>query len=761
MTEPAANLIVSQPLAELFAAGPSWTLKERLVLANRLALAVQAIHIKGRTHRALDATTVTVDERLQPQLGPPAGPRRFGAEQSDPEFCPPELALDTAVELPAEIAAATVILRQQGLAVDPRRVDVYQFGVLLCQLLTGESLSSYRYSTSVKAKTPPQARAVLDRCLGEGAAAPLADCKDLIETLEELLRQCANELSPSIRETPARGSALAFLAETPPQGFAVAAPAENSAVEELPFERLGHFQILQRIGSGGMGDVYQGYDASLDRYVAIKVLPAALARDKDFVRRFQVEATAVAKLAHPNVVPIHFIGQDAGHHFFAMQFIEGESLGQQLARQQRLPLEQATGIVEQCLAGLEAAHARGLVHRDIKPGNVLLDHGASGALGRGRAVLVDFGLVRQAGAEAQMTDTGVVMGTADYIAPEQARGQHVDGRSDIYSLGVMFYLLLAGRLPYRADTPTAMIFQHAYEEPFPLTRAAPDVPQPVIQVIARMMAKDPAERYGSCAAVLADLRAFREGRPVQPSPPAPLPEGEGREQVPLSLRERVGVRGSSPDSGAEPSPAPFALLPPDTPWQRAKDWAATMFRRHAPEALQELRSTTQQVDGAVAEHERRAKRLRGLLDEARGVVAELAVQIGTSERAAGDLDAQAAKDDCPAAVQDKLRACREDLAALHAQRDQQQEQTGQLEIELAKAEATLARLRSQRDMLHARMKAVEASQQVEGTASLRRTRFRWERKRLLAVAATAVLILGQQFPMNRVPSGVRGRESGR
>ena len=146
-----ANSTVSQPLAEWLASGPAWTFKERLALAERMALAVETLHSQGSTHRALDAATVTVDEAFRPKIGPPAGPRRFGGEHSDPEFCPPELALGTAVELPAEIEAATAILRKQALAVDPRRVNAYQFGVLLCQLLTGESLFSYRYSTSVKA----------------------------------------------------------------------------------------------------------------------------------------------------------------------------------------------------------------------------------------------------------------------------------------------------------------------------------------------------------------------------------------------------------------------------------------------------------------------------------------------------------------------------------------------------------------------------------------------------------------------------------
>ncbi len=250
-----ANSTVSQPLAEWLASGPAWTFKERLALAERMALAVQTLHSQGSTHRALDAATVTVDEAFRPKIGPPAGPRRFGGEHSDPEFCPPELALGTAVELPAEIEAATAILRKQGLAVDPRRVDAYQFGVLLCQLLTGESLLSYRYSTSVKARVPHSARAVLDRCLGEGATPPLANCEGLAEALQELLWQCGDGLPPSSWETPARGSSVDYLSPTPPLGSVPAIPDATAAGDKLPFERLGHYQILERIGSGGMGDV--------------------------------------------------------------------------------------------------------------------------------------------------------------------------------------------------------------------------------------------------------------------------------------------------------------------------------------------------------------------------------------------------------------------------------------------------------------------------------------------------------------------------
>ena len=229
-------------------------------------------------------------------------------------------------------------------------------------------------------------------------------------------------------------------------------------------------------------------------------------------RRFHAQAAAVARLDHPNIVPMYFCGEDGGHHYFAMQFVDGEPLSHRLDRCGQIPLEEALAIAADCLAALGAAHALGLVHRDVKPGNILMDSGAPSTLGRGQAMLFDFGLVHSQDASQPLTAAGVVLGSVEYMAPEQARGQDIDGRTDIYAVGVMLYQMLAGRLPFTADTPTAMIFQHVNEEPFPLLQASPDVPPPVIEVIARMMAKDPAERYDSCAAVLADLRAFGEGR---------------------------------------------------------------------------------------------------------------------------------------------------------------------------------------------------------------------------------------------------------
>ena len=253
-----------------------------------------------------------------------------------------------------------------------------------------------------------------------------------------------------------------------------------------------------------------------------------------------------------------------------------------------------------------------------------------------------------------MTATGMVMGTVDYIAPEQARGLEVDGRADIYCLGVLFYQLLSGRLPFTADTPTAMMFQHAYEDPFPLSQAVANLPAAVYQIVDRMMAKDRAARYATCADALADIQAFRENRPLAakaaPESGDAVRSWTGHSPDPKSGRSRTG-HSSGPKSGdfsyeevdrtSEFAPAENVELPADldeladgSPLRRIRDFAATMFRRHAPEFVQNLQSTTQQVDGALAHYERRRNRLVELLAEARGIEAELSQQKSANEAAA-------------------------------------------------------------------------------------------------------------------------------
>jgi formylglycine-generating enzyme required for sulfatase activity/serine/threonine protein kinase len=711
-------------LSELLAQPGTWSLRDRLVLVRNLAERVQTLHGQGRTHRAIRAESVNVDDGLRPRLDPPALPERFGGEGADPEQCPPELVAGEAVVLPEGIEAAAAVLTKGGHSIDPRQIDIYQIGTLLCRLLTGETILGYMYDPKIKAKVPSAARGALGRALGEDEAGLFGDCDELIEALDKAVQAAEPTRPPAAqRDTPAEGSILLAGGDTPPDGHRPV--PESPDVVSLP-PQLGHYRILDRIGGGGMGDVYRGHDESLDREVAIKVLPPELARDQDFVKRFHQEATAAAKLKHPNVVPIYYCGNDGGHHYFAMQFVEGESLAQRLRRQGRLTLDETLTIVEQCLAGLESAHARELIHRDIKPGNILIERES------GRAVIVDFGLVRRMGSQERMTATGMVMGTVDYLAPEQARGQTVDGRADIYSLGVLCYQLLSGRLPFEADTPTAMIFQHAYEDPFPLSQAAPDLPPAVYEIVDRMMAKDPAKRYATCADVQADIRAFREDRPL--APVASADRSRSRETSDPKSDD------SGYDGGAATSDLPEAEdidLPSDldeladnSPLRRVRDWAATMFRRHAPEFVQNLQSTTQQVDGAVAHYERRCQRLAKLLEEARGIEADLAQQQSANETAAAEAES-AAEDGSSQAAMEKKQECDEQLVAVRTQLDQQREQVEQLESELAKADATLARLRSQRDALNARLASAKTGQRsVEDVVR--------EKRRRLRVAAIAI-----------------------
>jgi len=336
MADPFAKSETARRLSDVPDGEQSRSVQDSLVLIRRLALQVRALHEQGRTHRAIGAETVSVDEQLRPDLSPPARLQHFGINDADPEFCPPELAKADGFELPDDIEAAAAVLQQRGYAIHPRHVDIYQLGTLLCRLLTGEPIQGYMYSPNVKARVPPIARSILQRALGYDADDRFENCDALIEALDEVIREAEAAKPPtSLQETPAEGSVLWTSGDTPAQGSEAISATQPGC--NLPFERLGHYRIIARIGGGGMGDVYQGYDESLGRRVAIKVLPPDLARDEDYVRRFHNEASAVAKIVHPNVVPVYYSGEDRGRHFFSMKFIEGESLSQRLARRRRLP----------------------------------------------------------------------------------------------------------------------------------------------------------------------------------------------------------------------------------------------------------------------------------------------------------------------------------------------------------------------------------------------------------------------------------------
>jgi tetratricopeptide (TPR) repeat protein len=265
--------------------------------------------------------------------------------------------------------------------------------------------------------------------------------------------------------------------------------------------KLGDFLLEKKIGAGGMGEVFKARQVSLDRIVAVKVLPKSLAEQENFLERFQREAKAAANLIHPNVIQIYSIGVEEGIPYFAMEFVEGEDL-QQKMRCQSFTYDEIVEIIIGVANALACAFEKDIVHRDIKPSNVMIDR-------NGIVKVMDFGLAKATKGTSNLTQSGLIMGTPNYISPEQGKGDPIDHRSDLYSLGVVFYELLTGQLPFDADTPAALIYKHAFETP-PTPRVFnPEVPAFLEEICLNMLAKDPNERYANAKALLQDLYEFK------------------------------------------------------------------------------------------------------------------------------------------------------------------------------------------------------------------------------------------------------------
>jgi beta-lactam-binding protein with PASTA domain/predicted Ser/Thr protein kinase len=262
----------------------------------------------------------------------------------------------------------------------------------------------------------------------------------------------------------------------------------------------GRYRVLRRIGSGGMADVYCAEDSHLGRQVAIKVLHRRFAQDQEFVERFRREAKAAAGLNHPNVVGVFDRGEHEGTYYIAMEFLEGQTLKDIVATEAPLQQERVIDLGLQILQAAGFAHSHGVIHRDFKPHNVIVDQ-------QGHAKVTDFGIAR-AGA-SEMTETGSIMGTAQYLSPEQAQGHAVTATSDIYSIGVMLYEMLAGRLPFEGDSAVAVALKHLSEAPAPISQWRPDVHPALEAVVMAALAKDPAQRWQSAEDLAAGLEAAR------------------------------------------------------------------------------------------------------------------------------------------------------------------------------------------------------------------------------------------------------------
>ena len=329
----------------------------------------------------------------------------------------------------------------------------------------------------------------------------------------------------------------------------------------------GRYKIVRRLGSGGMADVYLAEDQELGRRVAIKILNDRHAHDEQFVERFRREAKNAAGLSHPNVVAIYDRGEAEGTYYIAMEYLEGKSLKELIVSRGPAPVPVAIDYARQILAALRFAHRNGIVHRDIKPHNVLVDS-------EGRIKVTDFGIAR-AGAASQMTEAGSIVGTAQYLSPEQAKGTAVDQRSDIYSLGIVLYELLTGTVPFTGDTPVEIAMKHISETPEPPSAKRPDVPHDLDMVVIRALAKDPAERYQSAEEMEADLERVGRGvaisRETEESATQIL---SAPTTVMSSLAAPTGVtRVQRPRPGvAAPPPAPPVYYDYDEPMRRRPVW---------------------------------------------------------------------------------------------------------------------------------------------------------------------------------------------
>jgi serine/threonine protein kinase len=273
-------------------------------------------------------------------------------------------------------------------------------------------------------------------------------------------------------------------------------------------QQLGPYQLLEEIGRGGMAVVYKAWQTGLERYVALKVLPPQLTLDPVFDRRFRQEARASASLQHPNIVVVYDVGEEAGIHYIVMEYLAGHPLSQIVQEQGTLPLGQVVHIVEQVAAALDYAHSQKLVHRDIKPANIIVGP-------NGRAKLTDFGIVKAANGTS-LTRTGTMVGTPEYMSPEQIRGLSVGPEADIYALGVVAYEMLGGRRPFEGDT-AAVLYGQAQLQPPSLQSLRPELPPGVEATISQALAKDPARRFQQAGGFATALAAAAKGK-VQPVP---------------------------------------------------------------------------------------------------------------------------------------------------------------------------------------------------------------------------------------------------
>ena len=678
-------------------------------LIGQILESLQELHRSNKIHRNLCTEEILIDSDGNASLSDPLS-TDVECSVDLPEF----ESLDK-LSLPPAIDLAQQRIAQAGVDCDPRRVDLFNVGRVALEMISTASVDDYLNNPTVKNEIDANLQDFIDSALGFHTSQPAGSADDLSErltggrhnevtiapsTITSDNQTIAPTISPTTNIENDADSDYFQLSPTTLQnqsgeldqtsGFK---ESNTSAASRMPFKKLGQFELIRRLGQGGMGAVFLASDVRLERLVALKVLTPNLASNPDFVRRFQNEARSAAKLEHQHIVPIYNIDQDQGYHFFVMQYVEGESLAEILRKEHKLDEATALRIIEQIASGLVEAHSLGLIHRDIKPANIMVQAKDN------KAMLADFGLVKSDHTVLGTTATGVIMGTVNYISPEQGRGQKVDARSDLYSIGVTLYQILAGQMPFRAENATAMIFQHVYEPPNPIRDIAPELTNETVKIIERLLQKEPDQRYQNAQDLVNDVQAIRNGQTL--SSRSPL-RSDAVVKSAFDIEQLDDWMKDWDDSGADLASGEIN--------ENEEARLLALIDDHAPEPIKRLKNAYQQVKGGLAVYNTRHKELVETIVEAEKAEQEIATKISNveqqithAEQTLADLP-DGADDSAQQSANDHL-ASLEELTEVMAK---QKSDTSNVRKKLDHVDKTIDDLQQQQRMLIARLKKAEA-----------------------------------------------------
>ncbi|HEX2644369.1 MAG TPA: protein kinase [Thermoanaerobaculia bacterium] len=460
---------------------------EAVDLAVQVAAGLARAHERGIVHRDVKPANLMVTPGGQVRIVD------FGIAhlEGQTRLTRPGAAVGTAAYMAPEVFRSEPV---------DARSDIWSLGVVIYEMLTGEVPFQGEHDgavidailrsdppplETVRPGLPPALQRVIDRCLAKPSHDRYTDMEELRRDL--LAIQQADATVVEVRSPGSRGTTQPKVA--------------SGSAAQLGGRVVGHYQVLEQLGGGGMGVVYRAEDTRLERLVALKFLPSEISRDPEVKARFFQEARVASALDHPNVCTIHEVGEaEDGRLYLAMACYDGETLRTRLKRGP-LGIDEAVEIALQIARGLAKAHRQGIVHRDIKPANLMITSDEV-------VKILDFGLAKLIGAAA-LTRSGTSLGTPAYMSPEQARTDDVDARTDIWALGVVLYEMLSGRRPFRGERDQAILYSLLHEEPEPLSRLRPEVPPDLEAIVRRMMEKDPDRRPATMAEVVADLQAFR------------------------------------------------------------------------------------------------------------------------------------------------------------------------------------------------------------------------------------------------------------